>query len=76
VTEAAPNLEDFFACGESPEVAPYADPLEAVDNIQFLLTSDKYRADIAQAGQRRTLKDHTYAQRMLTVSEHLMDALR
>lgn len=72
LTEEAPNLLNFFA---SDEVATYSNPQEAVAEIQYYLKNGDERQFIAANGQRRTLLDHTYAQRMKAVSETLMGML-
>ena len=69
VTEAAPNLPDLFVPGE--EVVGYSDPTDLVTRVARLLEDDAERKRIAEAGQRRTLADHTYAKRMPDLVELL-----
>ncbi len=45
------------------EVATFADTAELVDKVRYYLASEEERADIALAGYRRTLRDHTYERR-------------
>jgi hypothetical protein len=61
-TEEAPNLADLFAPGQ--EVVTYANEDDLVEKIQHYLQHDDERAEIAAAGQRRTLSEHTYRRRM------------
>jgi len=71
MTEAAPNLGSLFAPGH--EVITYADPDELVARIHDMLQREDDRARIAAAGQRRTLSDHTYAQRVAELDEILRE---
>jgi hypothetical protein len=61
-TEAAPNLPELFAPGR--EVVAYAGEDELVAALQRLLGDDAERRRIAAAGQARTLREHTYAERL------------
>lgn len=46
------------------EVVTYRSPAECVDRIRYYLSHPDEAASIARAGQARTLKDHTYPERM------------
>ena len=72
VTEYAPNIRDFFA---EDECVTYKNPNEAVEKIRYYIDHDEERAAIAAKGQARTLRDHTYAKRMKTVSDVLQEML-
>lgn len=72
LTEASSNLSDFFAPDECVTYSSHAD---AVEKIRYYLEHDDERAAIAARGQARTLRDHTYAQRMKTVSNALSEML-
>jgi len=61
LTDAKRNLGELFADGE---VVAYRDEDELVDAIDYYLVHEDERRAIAEAGQRRTLTDHTYAVRM------------
>ena len=69
LTESAPNLATLFEPGE--EVIAYDGPDDLVAQAKRLLEDDRERARIAAAGQRRTMADHTYAQRMPRIVEML-----
>ena len=69
LTEAAPNLADFFEPGR--EVATYDGPDELMEKLRHYLEHDEERVAIATAGQRRTLRDHTYAKVMARLTEIL-----
>lgn len=72
LTERSPNLSKFFSL---EEVVRYSSPKEAVWMVRYFLEHDAARRKIAAAGQKRTLKDHTYAQRMKVVSETLKEMM-
>ena len=59
VTEAAPNLSEYFEVGR--EVVTYDGPDDLMDKLSHYLEHDDERRAIAAAGQARTLRDHTYA---------------
>jgi hypothetical protein len=69
VTEAAPNLADIFE--PEREVVTYRDGDELVARVRRLLDDPSAAASIAAAGQRRTLRDHTYPVRMRELSQML-----
>ena len=62
LTDWKSNLSDLFHVGS--EVIAYRNPEECSDLIRYYLSHEKERDAIARAGQQRTLRDHTYPQRM------------
>lgn len=62
ITDEKANLGELFAVGQ--EVVSYRNAAELVDQVRYYLTHDTEREAIAQAGQQRTLRDHTYQLRM------------
>ena len=62
LTEQAPNLDSLFVPGA--EVATYADEDELVARLRELLADEGRRRTIAAAGHERTLREHTYAERI------------
>ena len=62
VTNSAPNLNQLFEVGT--EVVAYDDEVSLVSSIESLLEDETRRVTIAAAGQRRTLSDHDFADRM------------
>jgi len=62
VTDAKRNLGDLFALDR--EVVAYENGEELVDKVRYYLEHNVERRAIADAGQARTLREHTYAQRM------------
>lgn len=73
LTEYSPNIEDYFIPGK--ECATYRSAEEAVSMIKELLKYDGIRAEIAAAGQQRTLTSHTYNNRMPTVDTALRELI-
>lgn len=69
VVDNKKNLGALFELDR--EVVTYDNAREAVEKITYLLEHEDERAQIAAAGQQRTLRDHTYAHRM----EELRDIL-
>lgn len=72
------NQTDLFVDGE--EIATYSTPEHAVEMLRYYLDVKIFEVgtdpfEIARAGQRRTLRDHTYTQRMKVVSEVLTGML-
>ncbi len=62
LTDAGSNLAELFDPGR--EVETYADEDELVDKIEYYLAHDDERRVVARAGQERTLREHTYRDRM------------
>jgi spore maturation protein CgeB len=62
VTDWKKNLHEMFEPGK--EVVCYRRREECAEMLQYYLEHDKEREEIAHAGQQRTLRDHTYYQRM------------
>jgi len=62
LTDQKDNLADLFEPGR--EVVAYGSAAEAAELIRFYLANPTKAADIARAGQRRTLREHTYEKRM------------
>jgi hypothetical protein len=69
LTEAAPNLPELFDPGR--EVVTYQGADDLVEKITHYVEHDDERTAIARAGQARTLRDHTYAQRMRQLADIL-----
>lgn len=62
ITDRKDNLGDLFEIGK--EVVAYSSKEEAAELIRYYLEHPNEATDIARAGQRRTLRDHTYERRM------------
>ena len=62
LTDAKANLPYLFEPDQ--EVVTYSSPAEAVSKLKQLLAQPDAASAIAARGQARTLKHHTYSQRM------------
>ena len=62
LTDKKDNLGALFEVGK--EVVAYSDEVEAAEMIAYYLSHPEAAKAIAQAGQQRTLREHTYFQRM------------
>lgn len=74
LTDWRPNLGELFDVDR--EVVAYRSPAECVEKAHWLLEHPAERAKIAQAGQQRTLRDHTYQVRAQQLDEIIQHALR
>jgi hypothetical protein len=73
VTESATNLPDFFEPGR--EVVAYDGVDDLVEKIRHFVKHDEERREIAAAGQRRTLSEHTYGRRIRQLTRILESRL-
>jgi len=71
LTEYAPALEEYYEPGK--EVAVFRDREELVEMIDYYLLHDKEREAIADAGYKRTMKEHTYTQRLEDVFGSILE---
>jgi len=62
ITDYKKNLGELFKIGQ--EIEAYSSKKELVEKINYYLNHNKERKKIAKAGQKRTLKEHAYRQRM------------
>jgi len=62
LTDIKDNLSELFEIDK--EIVTYKTPEEMLEKIQYYSNHEKERSEIALAGQKRTLKDHTYKKRM------------
>lgn len=62
LTDRKDNLHELFEIGR--EVLAYSSKEEALEIVHHYLTHPEEARAIAQAGQARTLREHTYAHRM------------
>ena len=74
VTDRKSNLAELFE--PEVEVVTYGSADECAERVRFLLANDSQRRAIAEAGQRRTLSQQTFAARVESlvelISRHLM----
>ena len=69
VTDHKDNLHDLFTIGE--EVIAYRSLEECAELVRYYLTHQEEARRIADRGQARTFRDHTYAKRMAQTAEIL-----
>ena len=69
LTDELEGLAELFVPGR--EVVTYSDAGELVDRASWYLAREDERAAVAAAGQRRTLRDHSYGKRMRELAEIL-----
>lgn len=55
------NIRDIFEPGK--EIVTYNNPAECAEKAKWLLENDSCRSEIAQAGHKRTMTDHTVPKR-------------
>ncbi len=73
VTDRMRNLGQLFEVGR--EVVDYADPNECAEVVAYYLEHPTEASTIAQAGQARTLRDHTWRDRMAREVEFVSQML-
>jgi hypothetical protein len=73
LTDWKSDLSDYFVPGT--EVSTYRDRGECIATIRFCLEHPSAAREIAVRGQLRTLRDHSYAQRMVEFAEMLSRSL-
>jgi hypothetical protein len=73
VTDMKKNLNEIFEIDK--EVVAFNSGDECVEKIKWLLSHPKEREEIAKAGQRRVLKDHTFRIRAGQLNEIILKEL-
>jgi len=74
VTDARRNMGQLFKTGS--EVVTYGDARDCAGVVRHFLDHPAEATAIAAAGQRRTMRDHTWANRMARLTELVMPRLR
>ncbi len=74
ITDAKSNLGELFEIGK--EIETYTTPQELIEKINYYLSHESERKSIAERGQARTLRDHTYKNRMQELSTILSKYLK
>jgi spore maturation protein CgeB len=74
VTEARQNLSDLFEPGR--EVVAYEDEDDLIEKLRRYAADDAERQRVAASGQARTLREHTYSERMGELAAMLEARLR
>ncbi len=65
------GIEDILEPGK--EIVTFRSEQEMIDLIRYYLENDELRMKIAEAGQKRVLRDHTYEVRMRQMMEIIKD---
>lgn len=73
LTDRGAHLSELFSDGV--EVVTYGCSDECVENVEYLLSHESERRQIAQAGRKRTLAEHSNRKRFSQVDEILQQAL-
>lgn len=73
LTDSKENLGELFEPGA--EVVAYRDAHECAEKVKYLLGHESERRSIAAAGQRRTLRDHTFASRAALIDAVVREEL-
>ena len=74
VSDAGSNVNEIFK--PDSEIVTYASADEAIEKLSYLKEHDSARMAIAQAGQARTLREHTSTHRSNAFHEIISNALR
>lgn len=67
LTDWKKNLPDVFE--PDTELLTYRSSEECIEKVRYLLNHDEERRSIAAAGQKRTLRDHSFSRRAEGLSE-------
>lgn len=73
LTDWKENLKDQFDIDK--EIITYKTKEECLSKIKYLLKDDKYRENVAKAGQKRTLENYTLQKRLSTLSDFILNKL-
>ena len=73
LTDWKANLSELFE--PDAEVVTYRDADECVEKVRYLLEHEAVRRRIADAGQRRTLRDHNFDARAAQIDAVIREAL-
>lgn len=74
LTDSKSNLQDLFQ--PDAEIVVYNNWEECVEKVNYLLAHDDVRRSIAEAGQRRTLRDHSFDNRAARLDQIIKAALK
>jgi hypothetical protein len=73
LTDWKANLRELFE--PDAEVVAYRDAAECIEKVQYLLGHEAARRSVAAAGQRRTLREHTFESRAAQIDAIIREAL-
>ena len=69
ITKRVSNIDELWRLGK--EIIVYDDAKELPKLINYYLENDKERVKIAKAGQKRTLKEHKYSDRVKLIKDYI-----
>jgi len=61
------SIDELFDIGE--EIVTYSSPADLVHKVQYALSHDEWRHNIAASGRARVLRDHDFSNRLETIFE-------
>lgn len=73
LTDWKENLSELFE--HDREVLTYRSAEECVEKVNYILENEEQRRSIAEAGQLRTLREHTFENRAARIDEIIRSAL-
>jgi len=73
ITDRGKEMKNFFVLDK--EIVTFESIDEAIEKIEYLDSHDDARAEIAQAGQKRTLADHTVVKRCEKIHQVVSDLI-
>lgn len=73
LTDWKENLTELFE--PDVEVLTYKSAEECVEKVNYILENEAERRQIAEAGQRRTLREHTFENRVARIDEIIRQVL-
>ena len=73
ITDRGKEMKNVFELDK--EIVTFESIDEAIEKIEYLDSHDDARAEIAQAGQKRTLADHTVAKRCEKIHQVVSDLI-
>lgn len=71
LTDSKQRLNELFEDGK--EIVTYSSPEDCVEKARWLLTNQQKAREIAFAGQRRCLREHTYENRVVEILPIIKD---
>jgi spore maturation protein CgeB len=73
LTDAKQNLSDFFVIDK--EVVTYSSSEECLEKINWLLSNPVKLEEIARAGQKKTLSEHSLEKRIYQLHKIISNSL-
>ena len=73
LTDWKDNLPELFE--PDTEVVTYRSAEECVEKVRYLLEHERERSAIAEAGQRRVMREHTFDHRAADIHEFIRNHL-